>query len=325
MSCLSTYICLYLFVNPGWRLTLSISLSIQIQRYIFQSRFLDLYLIFVYTPIFVSVSCLFTSISLYLIVNPDWRLYLLNPFSLSLSILRISTYTCFYVLPIHLYFILSLFQSRLTLISFYLSVNPNSEVYLSIPFSWSLSNLRIYTYICFCLFSIHPYFFISLYQSKFTAISFYLFVNPNSCVYFSIQFSLSLIFVYPSPFCLLSISTSISVYIFVNPNWRIYLSNSFSLSLSNLRISTYICFYLLHPRLFLFITLKIQFGAYLFFRFVNPNSRVYFSIPFSLSLSILCISIYICFYLLSCLSTYISLYLIVNPGWRLSLSISLSI
>ena len=131
----------------------------------------------------------------------------------------------------------------MTLISFYLSVNLNSEVYLWIPFSWSLSNLRIDTYICFCLFSIHPYFFISLYQSKFTVISFYLFVNPNSRVSFSIQFSLFLSTLRLSTIFLSLFYSLLFLYIlFINPNSRLYLSNPFSLSLSILRISTTIFF-----------------------------------------------------------------------------------
>ena len=110
----------------------------------------------------------------------------------------------------------------------------------------------------------------------------------------------------------------ISSYLFVNTNSRLPFSIPFSSSLSSLRISTYICFYLLFMHLYLFISLfqskLMPISSYLF---VNPNSRLPFSIPFSSSQSILCISIYICFCLfsipplllpISCLSkfTYIS-------------------
>ena len=73
ISCLSTYISLYFYINADWCLSLSICLSIQIHGYIFQTCFLYLILFFVYPPIFVSISCLSTYISLYLLVNPDWN------------------------------------------------------------------------------------------------------------------------------------------------------------------------------------------------------------------------------------------------------------
>ena len=56
-----------------------------------------------------------------------------------------------------------------------------------------------------------------------------------------------------------------------------------------------------------------------FYLFVNPNSRLYLSNPFSLSHSILCISACI-FVSICCLSTSISLYRFVHPNWRVSLS-----
>ena len=108
------------------------------------------------------IPCLFTSISFYRFANPNLRLSLSIPFSLSLSIHRISTYICFYLLSIHFYLFIPLCQFRLMPISFYLFVNPNSRLYLSNPFSLSQSILCISTYICFYLLSAYLYFFISL-------------------------------------------------------------------------------------------------------------------------------------------------------------------
>ena len=137
---------LFLVYSP---LSISISSSIQIHAYLFQSRFHYLNLFFVYSPIFVSIYCLSTSISLYLFINIDWRLSLSSPFSLPQSNPHLSTS-----------------------ISFYLFVNPNSRLSLSIPFSLSLSIFLISTYICFYLLSIHVYFIIPLYQYRLTSISF---------------------------------------------------------------------------------------------------------------------------------------------------------
>ena len=131
-------------------------------------------------------------ISFYLFVNPNSRQSLSIPFSLFMSILPISSYISFYPLPIHLYFFIPLCQSRLMPISFYLFVNPNSRLSLTIPFSLFLSILPISSYNCFYLLPIHLYFFIPLCQSKLMPISFYLFVNPNSRLSLSIPFSLSL-------------------------------------------------------------------------------------------------------------------------------------
>ena len=137
-------------------------------------------------------------IDLYLFANPTSRLYFSMFFFL------------FQYIP-HLFIV-----PRSLSISLYLFVNPNSRLSLSIPFSLSLPIFRIPTYICFYLFSIHLYFFISLCQSSLMPISFSLIVNPNS---------------------------------------RLYLSNPFSLSHSILCISTYICFYPFSIHLYLFISL----------------------------------------------------------------------
>ena len=238
ISVYSTYIHIYLFLSLAYPSQFPfISLSIQFDAYLFylflnpKSRvsfsipFFYLCLLNVYPPPF----CLF-SIHLYFFVP----LYQSKFTAISFEpVFFISVYSSY----INLYFFLSLFQSRLTLISFYRFVNPNSRVYLSTPFSWSLSNLRISTYICFYLLPIHLYFFLSLCQSRLTLISVYLSVNPNSRAYFSIPFSLS-----PSNLC----------------------------------ISTYICFYLLPINLYFFLSpCQSRLTLFSFYLFVNPNSRLY--------------------------------------------------
>ena len=80
---------------------------------------LYLFLSLVYSPVSLFISCLFTSISLYLFVNPNSRLYLSTPFSLSQPnshlptcikfISFLSTTISFYLLFIQLY--IYLFQS----------------------------------------------------------------------------------------------------------------------------------------------------------------------------------------------------------------------
>ena len=211
ISVYSSYIHLYLFLSLVYPpLFLPISSSIQIDAnlfvnsnhgYIFQTRFLYLYLFFLYPTIFVSISCLSTSISSYLFVNPNSWLYLSNAFSLSPSILRISTYICFYLLSIHLYIFIPLCQSKLMPIS------------LSIQIHGYIFQTR---FLYLCLFFVYPAIFISM-----------------SCL-----------------------SISISLYLFVNPNSQLYFSNLFSLSLSNLYISTYTCFYLLSIHFSFFVPLS---------------------------------------------------------------------
>ena len=178
ISCLSISISSYLFVNLDWCLSLSIFLSIQIHGYIFQSRFLShfilsisicicFYLLSIHLYFFILLyQCRLMSISFYLFVNPNSRLYLSNLFSLSHSILCISTYICFYLMSIHLYFFIPPCQSRLKPISLYIFVNLNSRLYLSTPFSLSQPNLHLSTCIYIYLFSIHHYFFLSLIYSN---------------------------------------------------------------------------------------------------------------------------------------------------------------
>ena len=284
-------------------------MSIQIHAYIFQTRFLYSTLFFVYTPIFVSISRLSSSIYLYLFINPDWYLslsislliqihaYLFQSRFLSLSILHISTYICFYLLSIHLYFLIPLSQSRLISISFYLFVNSNSRLTFSIPFSLSLSILCISSYICFYLLSIHLYFLIPLCQSWLMPISFYLFVNSNS---------------------------------------RLYLSTAFSLYHSILCISTYICFYLSSIQLYLFISryhsrlMPISFNTIFFFSAQSSSIHLclflsLFNSPLFLSISCLSkfkyISLPIPFLLLSAYLSYIDLYLFLSFCVRVRVSV----
>ena len=172
ISCLYTSISLYLFVNPDWSLSLSTSLSIQINAYLFQPHVLHLCLFFVYPPIFVAISCPSNSISLYLFVNLDSRLSLSIPFSLPLSILCICTYICCYLLSIHLYLFIPLCQSGLIPIPFYLFANSNSRLYLLMFFS-------LFQYISHLFDSITFYLCTSPSQSGSTPISF----NPCPSLY----------------------------------------------------------------------------------------------------------------------------------------------
>ena len=95
---------LYIFSSFVYSpLSLYISLSFKIHAYPFQSRFLYICLFFVYPPIFVSISCLSTSISLHIFVNSDWCLSLLTPLSLSQPNPHLSTCIYFYVFSIHHY------------------------------------------------------------------------------------------------------------------------------------------------------------------------------------------------------------------------------
>ena len=94
--------------------------------------------------------------------------------------------------------------------------------------------------------------------------------------------------------------TSISFYLFFNPNSSLYFSVSFYLFLSILRIATYIFFYLFSIYFYFFIPLRqSRLMPISFYVLLNPNSRLTLTNPFSSSHSILYISTFICFYLLS--------------------------
>ena len=115
---------------------------------------------------FISAYSSYTHLYLFLsLIYPNSRLYFSNPYSLSHSILCISTYICFYLLSIHFGLFIPLCLSRLMPISFYLFFNLNSRLYFSNPFSLSHSIDCITIYICFYILSMHLYFFISLCQS----------------------------------------------------------------------------------------------------------------------------------------------------------------
>ena len=136
------------------------------------------------------------TISFYLFVNPNLLISPSIPFSLSLCILRVSTYICSYLLSIHLCFFISLCQVRLIPISFYLFINPNLLISPSIPFPLSLFILRKATYICFYLLSIHLCFFISLCHVRLIPISFnYIFFisaqssSMHQCFFSSLVYS----------------------------------------------------------------------------------------------------------------------------------------
>ena len=160
ISCLSISISSHLFVNLDWCLSLYISLSIQLDAYLFQPHFLYLGLILIYPPV-----------SIFILFYP--------PLSLSVSCLSKFTYISFYPLSILLYFSLSFYKSKFMPISF------NPVFFISVYSSY------IHLYICFYLLSIHPYFFIPLCQSGLMPISLYLFVNPTWCISLSTPLSLS--------------------------------------------------------------------------------------------------------------------------------------
>ena len=97
------------------------------------------------------IPCLFTSISFYLFARPNSRLYLSNPFSLSHSILCISTYICYYLFSIRLYFFISL------------SIQVDAYLFLSLCQSkFTAVSFKPVFFISLYFLYIHLYFFISL-------------------------------------------------------------------------------------------------------------------------------------------------------------------
>ena len=138
-------------------------------------------------------------------------------FSLCLSILCISTYICFHLLSIQLFFFIPLYQSTLIPIFFNLLLSLYKSKFTAISFNAVLLiyvySLHIHLYFIHLL-SIHLYFFIALYQCRLMPISFYLFIVPNS---------------------------------------RLNLSKPFFLSHSILCISTCFCFFLFSIHLYFFI------------------------------------------------------------------------
>ena len=241
-----------------------ISLSIQIHAS-FNPGVLYLCLFFVYLPLFISISCLSTSISLYLIVNPDWCLSLCQ-FNFTAISFKPVSFISVYFTYIHLYLFLSLVypplffiplrQSRLMPISFYFLVNPNSRLYISNPFYLSHSILFISAYICFYLLSIHLCLFIPLFQSR-----------------------------------LIPISLSIRIHASFNPVFFISVFSSY--------IHLYLFLSLAYPSLFLYTSLSIQIHGYIF-QTCFPYLCLFFVYP-------------PIFVSISCLSISISLYLFVNP------------
>ena len=190
-----TCIFLSLVYSP---LSLPISLSIQIDAYLFQPNFLYLSQILIYPPVSIFISFLSTIISLYLFVNlpisfnpiffissqsSSVHLYLFlslfyPPLSLYISLsIQIDAYLFqphFLSLSLILiYSPVSIFISFLsTIISFYRFVNKDRCLSLSIPFSFSQPNPHLSTCIYFYLFSILDYIFLSLCQSSLMSISF---------------------------------------------------------------------------------------------------------------------------------------------------------
>ena len=146
-----TCIFLSLVYSP---LSLPISLSIQIDAYLFQPNFLYLSQILIYPPVSIFISFLSTIISLYLFVN--------LPISFN-PIFFISSQSS----SVHLYLFLSLFYPPLSL---YISLSIQIDAYLFQPHFLSLSLILIYSPVSI---------FISFLS---TIISFYRFVNPDRCL-----------------------------------------------------------------------------------------------------------------------------------------------
>ena len=239
------------------------------------------------------------SISFYLFVYANSRLYLSSPFSLSRSILCKSTYIYFYLLSIHLLCYVSLSIHHYLFLSF---VYPNLHISLSVPsIAAYQSYINLYNFISFCQFkftaislnvllfiSIYPsliYFchFLSLCQFKFTAISFKpVFYISNNSSYIHLCLFLSI--VYPPLFLHTSLSIQSYAYLFLS----LCQSKSTTIFFKLLFIISVYSWYI---HLYFFLTLcKSRFMPISFYIFVNPNSRIYLSSPFSLSLSILRIS-----------------------------------
>ena len=189
--------------------------------YIFQIRLLYLCLFLVYAPIFVSVSCLSTSVSLYLFVNPVW--------------------------------FLSLCQSKFTAISFnpvfFISVY---SLYMHLYLFLSLVYLPLFLYTSLSI-QIHTYLFLSFYQSTSKAISFNLviFISVYSLY---VQLYLFLSLVYPPLFLYISLSIQIDAYLF-QPHF-LYLSLIFlypPVSIFICFLSTIISFYLLFIKIYIYL------------------------------------------------------------------------
>ena len=264
-------------------------MSIQTHAYLFQSRFLYLYLFFVYPPILFSISCLSTSISLYLFANLNWSIsifisFVFNTVSFYLFVDRNSRL----LLSISVYFLyIHLWQSK------DLGSNPSAveSVFFSTEgFSNSLNiffnpwSIHLYLFLSLCQFkltpiSFNPVFFISIYSSYIHLYLFLSLVYPPLFLYTSLSIQtdaylfqlhflyLSLNLIYPPvSIFIFFLSTIISFYLFVNPNPRLYLLIPFSLFLSIFCIFTYICFYPSSNQLYLFLSLCITSSLHLCIR-----------------------------------------------------------
>ena len=142
-----------------------------------------------------------------------------------------SNYICFYLLSIHLYFFISLCQSKLMPIPFnpifFISAKSSSiHLYLFLSLFYLLLSIPIsclskFTYISFnplllilAYFSyIDLYIFLSFYQSKFTVISFnVLLVISIYPSYIYLYHFLSLVYLFVNPGSHLSLSTPVPLH-----------------------------------------------------------------------------------------------------------------
>ena len=148
-----------------------------------------MFLSLVYPYLFLYISFLIL-IDVYLFISPNSQLYLSNPFSLSQSILCISTYIFFYLSSIHFVFLISLCQSRLMPISFnpilFISAQFSSiHLYLFLSLLYPPLPLSIFWLSKFKYISFNSLLLILAYHYRFLSIA-YLFANPSSRLFLSI-------------------------------------------------------------------------------------------------------------------------------------------
>ena len=202
-------------------------------------------------------------------------------------------------IQIDAYLFLSLCQSKFTAISFkpvsFIFVY-SSHIHLHSFLSLIQPPLFLYTSLSI---QIDANLLLYLCQSQFTVISFKtVFFRSVYCLYIHLYLFLSLF--YPTLFLYTSLLIRIDTYLFLSLYQSKFTAISFKPDSFIFVYPSYIHLYLflslIHPPLFLYASLSIRIA---FYPFVIPNSRLSLSIPFPLSLSILYISTYICFYLLS--------------------------
>ena len=231
-------------IRPNSRLPLSIPFSLS-QPIFCIPTYISFHLLSIHLYFFIPHGqSILMPISFYLFINSNSRLYHSNPFSLSHVIHCISTCIWFYLLSIDFYHILSLSQIIFTPISF----NPVFFIliyflYTHIYWFRSLVYPPLFLYTSLRI-QIDAYLFLSLCQSKFTAISFkpVFFISLYS-LYINLYLFLSL--VYRLLFLYISFSIQIDVYLFLH--------HFFISAYSSLSTGIYFYFFSTHHSIFLSI------------------------------------------------------------------------